>query len=234
METRVPLSPRSWDKRGYLILVNSNKRAFSQKMGNIKEVARSALAQARLWAFKVIDPWMRIREIYVDRVEAIHHFSSHSDFSLYGIGWEQTIQGFGSDYHKAALKVYKGSIPADVRSKREVMNSFKFALCFENCAFPGYVTEKIFDCFLAGCIPVYFGAPDIADFVPSETFVDYRRIENYSNLDQFLCGMTESEAGHYLEAAQDFLASPAFEKYTVDFFVNDVLNVIEQEFKSEG
>jgi hypothetical protein len=223
METRVPMIPQSWDKRGYLILVNSNKRAFYQKRANIKEIA-----------LKAIDPWMRVREIYVDRIEAIHYFSSHSDFGLYGIGWEQPIQGFGADYHKAALKVYKGSIPADVRCKREVMNSFKFALCFENCAFPGYVTEKIFDCFLAGCIPVYLGAPDITDFVPPQTFVDYRKFENYSDLDRFLRGMTESEARHYLEAAQDFLASLVFDKFTVDYFVNDILNVLEQKFNSKG
>ena len=79
------------------------------------------ISQARFWAFQVIDPWMRIREIYVDRIEAIHHFSSHSDFSLYGMVWDQPIQGFGYDYHKAALKVYKGSIPSDVRSKERLL-----------------------------------------------------------------------------------------------------------------
>ena len=133
METREPLTSQPWDKRDYLILINSNKRAVFQKWGNLKSVARSVFSQSYFLALKAIDPWMRIREIYKDRIEAIYYFSNHSDFSLYGIGWEQPIQGFGSDYHKAALKVYKGSIPADVRRKREVMNRFKFALCFENC-----------------------------------------------------------------------------------------------------
>jgi hypothetical protein len=230
METRAPLAPQSWDKRDYLILINSNKRAVFQKWGNLKSVARSVLSQSYFLALKAIDPWMRIREIYIDRIEAIHHFSSQSDFSLYGIGWDQPIQGFGSDYHKAALKVYKGSIPADVRRKREVMNRFKFALCFENCAFSGYVTEKIFDCLLAGCIPVYFGAPDIADFVPAQAFIDYRQFKNYSDLDCFLRGMTEPEARGYLDVAREFLAGSEFDKFTVDYFVNDILNVLECEF----
>ena len=234
VETRVSLTPQSWDKRDYLIMVNSNKRAVFKKMGNIKEIARSTFSQVYFIALKIIDPWMRIREIYADRIEAIYHFSSHSDFSLYGIGWEHPIQGFGSDYHKAALKVYKGSIPSDVRRKREVMNLFKFALCYENCAFPGYVTEKIFDCFLAGCIPVYFGAPDITDFVPPQAFVDYRQFGNYADLDQFLREMTESNARIYLDAAREFLASSAFDKFTVDYFVNDILSVMEQEFDGES
>ena len=232
METRVPLTPQPWDKRCYLILVNGNKRAFFQKRGNIKEIARSMLSQAYFIALKAIDPWMRIREIYVDRIEAIRYFSRYSDFGLYGLGWDQPIRGFGYDYHKAALKVYKGSIPSDVRCKREVMNGFKFSLCFENCAFPGYVTEKIFDCFLAGCIPVYFGAPDIADFVPSSTFIDYRRFGNHADMDGFMRGMTEIQGRIYLDAARKFLAGPAFDKLTVDYFVNDVLNVMEQEFDS--
>jgi hypothetical protein len=230
METREPLTSQPWDKRDYLILINSNKRAVFQKWDNLKSVTRSLFSQSYFLALKTIDPWMRIREIYTDRIEAIYHFSSHSDFSLYGMGWEQPIQGFGSDCHKAALKVYKGSIPADVRRKREVMNRFKFALCFENCAFPGYVTEKIFDCFLAGCIPVYLGAPDISDFVPSATFIDYRRFGNYADLNGFMRGMTELKALKYLEAAREFLASSAFDKFTVDYFVKEILDLFEQEF----
>ena len=96
------------------------------------------------------------------------------------------------------------------------------------------MTEKIFDCLLSGCIPVYFGAPDIADFVPPQTFVDYRQFGNYSDLDRFLRGMTESESHHYLDAAQNFIASPAFDKFTVDYFIDDVLNVMEQEFNRIG
>jgi hypothetical protein len=44
----------------------------------------------------------------------------------------------------------------------------------------------------------------------------------------------ELEALKYLEAAREFLASPAFDKFTVDYFVNDILSVMEQEFDSQG
>jgi hypothetical protein len=232
METRTPLPLQSWDKRQYLILVNSNKRSVNRTFGNLREIAHSVLSQIRSWYLQAVDPWMRIREIYKDRIEAIYYFSNCIDFHLYGIGWDQPIQGFGPDYHQVALKVYKGIIPADLQRKREVMSDFKFAICFENCAFPGYVTEKIFDCFLAGCIPVYFGAPDIADFVPPQAFVDYRRFKDYAELDRFLRGMTKVQARGYLDAALEFLDSSAFNKFTVDYFVNDILNVMEQEFET--
>jgi hypothetical protein len=231
IESRMQLPQQPWDKRNYLILVNSNKRSVYRNFNNFREIIYSILSQARSWHLRTIDPWMRIREIYADRIKAIRHFSGHSDFSLYGMGWNRPIQGFSYDYHKAALKVYKGSIPSDVQSKRKVMNGFKFALCFENCVFPGYVTEKIFDCFLAGSIPVYFGAPDITDFIPRETFVDFRRFTNYLELDRFLRAMSVREGQTYIEAARDFLGTSEFNKFTVDYFVNEILNIIEDEFE---
>ena len=47
---------------------------------------------------------------------------------------------------------------ADIRtSKIEWLKQYKFNICFENASYPGYLTEKIFDAFEAGCIPIYWG-----------------------------------------------------------------------------
>ena len=234
MESCIPQKSVIWNNRKYIVIVNSNKRATFNKWNNFRNIVHSTLSQIYFLILKTTDPWMRIREIYVDRIKAIYYFSSSPDFCLYGYGWDLPIPGFGKAYQLAAKKSYKGVIPSDVRSKREVMSGFKFALCFENCIFPGYITEKIFDCFLASCIPVYFGAPDIADIIPPETFVDFRKFENYSELDRYLREMTESEACRYLNAAHEFLASPAFEKFTVDYLVNDILNVIDKEIDTNS
>ena len=42
-----------------------------------------------------------------------------------------------------------------------VLCFFKFVICCENSKTKGYVTEKIFNIFLANSIPIYDGAPDI-------------------------------------------------------------------------
>ena len=104
-------------------------------------------------------------------------------------------------------------------------------LCFENCDFLGYVTEKVFDCFLSGCVPIYLGAPDITDFIPKESIIDFREFGNYVELERFLREMSEVDFQKYIGAARDFLASSEFNKYTVDYFVNEILNVIGQEFE---
>jgi len=63
-------------------------------------------------------------------------------------------------------------------TKLEVLGRYRFNLAFENCIDRDYVTEKWFDCLLAGCVPVYAGAPNIADFAPSpESYVDARAFD---------------------------------------------------------
>jgi hypothetical protein len=228
-ESRIPNKLSEWESRNFLIMINSNKRAAFNKWDSFMNITHSTISQLYFLMLKSLDPWMRIREIYVDRIKAMYYFSAFGDFSLYGYGWQSPIQGFGKSYHLAAKKSYKGVISSDIRDKRKVMSDFKYALCFENCVFPGYITEKIFDSFLAGCIPVYYGAPDITDFVPAETFIDFRRFKNYSDLEKYLRGLSQSEAGSYINAAHEFITGPGFDKFTVDYLVNDFLNNIEQE-----
>jgi len=44
-----------------------------------------------------------------------------------------------------------------VKDKYEVFSQYQFAVCFENSLYPGYVTEKLFDAWGAGCIPLWWG-----------------------------------------------------------------------------
>ncbi len=39
-----------------------------------------------------------------------------------------------------------------------------------------YVTEKLYDAFVAGCVPLYLGAPNIANLLPDpDAIIDYRQ-----------------------------------------------------------
>lgn len=52
---------------------------------------------------------------------------------------------------------WKNNIGKIVHNKIEWLKDYKFNLCYENSSYPGYLTEKIFDAFAAGCIPIYWG-----------------------------------------------------------------------------
>lgn len=52
-------------------------------------------------------------------------------------------------------------------------NKYKFIICFENSKTPGYITEKIFNVFLAKSIPIYDGATNINSFVNPRSFLQF-------------------------------------------------------------
>ena len=48
---------------------------------------------------------------------------------------------------------------------------YRYCIAVENHSEPNYWTEKIADCFLAWTMPIYFGATNIAEYFPAESFV---------------------------------------------------------------
>ncbi|ANV97382.1 hypothetical protein BBW65_00455 [Helicobacter enhydrae] len=58
-----------------------------------------------------------------------------------------------------------------IPTKLEALQDYRYSIAIENSSTPFYFTEKITDCFLAGCMPFYYGAENIADFFPKESFV---------------------------------------------------------------
>jgi len=52
-------------------------------------------------------------------------------------------------------------------------SQYKFIICFENSKTDGYITEKIFNVFLSGSIPIYDGAPNVLDYINKDSFIQY-------------------------------------------------------------
>lgn len=45
------------------------------------------------------------------------------------------------------------------------ISGYKFMICFENSSVYNYCTEKILNAYLCGTIPIYWGCPNISDFI---------------------------------------------------------------------
>jgi hypothetical protein len=148
-------------------------------------------------------------ELYSERIRAIFYFNHFPDqFDLWGKGWDEY-----------KLQVYRG-VASD---KIQTLANYKFSICYENTSDKeGYITEKIFDCFKAGVIPVYLGAPNIEKIVPTNCFIDKRRFKTYQALQEFLLNMTEAEFNCYLSHIKVFLDGRIAEEFTQDAFVTKV------------
>lgn len=56
---------------------------------------------------------------------------------------------------------------AAMKAKLEWLPNYKFNICFENSSYPGYATEKLYEAYIGGTIPIYWGSPTIeVDFNP--------------------------------------------------------------------
>ena len=113
------------------------------------------------------------------------------------------------------------------------MKKYKFAVCYENCqGFPGYITEKIFDCFFAGTVPIYWGAPNIKDHIPAGAFIDKREFENYNQLYQYIKNMPDDEYNNYLINIKNFLQGNKFYQFGPEYFANIIIREIIDLSKS--
>lgn len=151
-------------------------------------------------------------ELYSKRKEAISFFEDQEPgvFDLYGYGWE-----------KENLKNYKGcSI-----DKIETLSRYRFSICYENIhSIRGYITEKIFDCFEAGCVPIYWGASDIEIYIPKECFIDKRRFSSYEKLLEHLQNITEEELESHLRAISSFLKSKKAQRFSPESFIKLIVD----------
>ena len=55
--------------------------------------------------------------------------------------------------------------------KWDILSKYKYHICIENCSEDYYWTEKISDCFLAGCFPFYYGCKNFKDYFPEKSFM---------------------------------------------------------------
>lgn len=214
----------NWETKKLLVLVASNKHFnIDFKIPNfdkwiyylywLREILLRVLSKSRRDAKKV--------ELLSLRREYVKYFSAINCLDIFGNGWEE--------YFKLNnLPVV--SIKGKCEDKIEAISSYKFALCFENVRYDGYVTEKVLDCFIAGVIPIYLGADNITEFIPKDAFIDARNFKSFKDLEIFITNLSERDASVYLKAADMFLKkdpSFSFEAFSDKIFNYFISNYVK-------
>lgn len=191
---------------------------------------------ARNKDLNIIDP----RNLVPLRQEIIRWYETHAsgDFYLYGRGWDrpfaisgrwgklcgqlQKITSLIPLFHKP-LKTWRGT----VKNKIHLLHEAKFCIAHENCRdLPGYITEKIFHCFRAGCVPIYIGPREIHEIIPPECFIDGREFKTPQEMDTFLRSIDKDTYQKYQDAIRRFLLSNQAKPFSEDYFVEKIVNTI--------
>jgi hypothetical protein len=94
----------------------------------------------------------------------------HSDRADYAA---QLLRYMRIDSYGRLLHTRDISVPdTGEAARRETLRRYRFAFAFENSIATDYVTEKLFEPLLLGAVPVYRGAPNVAEFAPPHSFID--------------------------------------------------------------
>ena len=54
---------------------------------------------------------------------------------------------------------------------RDFISNYKFMICFENVSKPNYFTEKLINAYYSKTIPIYWGCPNIADYINMDSIL---------------------------------------------------------------
>jgi alpha(1,3/1,4) fucosyltransferase len=187
--------------------------------------------------------WHPKNDLYSERIKTIRWFEHNApnDFALYGKKWDMSGRlptRLGGLIHSLEKRLpfkycpfisWKGVIP----NKQDILIRSRFSIAYENIkGLKGYISEKIFDAFVAGNVPVYWGAEDIDNHIPNECFIDRRSFANHEDLYQFIKCMPEKQYLDYQRNIKRFIENET-EKFSCKKFAEIIVFKIVQTINKQ-
>lgn len=215
----------AWSSRSFMVMVAANKY---WKPG--RSTIRHVLAGIRdivVGRISYITTETKELQLHDRRLELLEYFGQQQDFDLFGMHWGN-LKNLPKIWINRLEPVLKKLSPSICQDKHATISRYKFCICLENMSYPGYITEKIIDCFHAGVIPIYLGAPDVSEFIPRTSFIDLREYADLDELHRYLKGITEVSAIKIISAGRDFLSSKAGAEYSYEVFAKNVLHMVKR------
>lgn len=213
---RAKLRRLDWTNRNYMSA--SNETPNSKRINRVALIAGAHFRRAAA------------NNGYGIRLAAINGRGLHGPLKLFGRGWGRVQARSPMRSAWWALKLRRHAVEVGApENKTEIYGSYDFAFCAENMRMSGYITEKIFDALFCGCIPIYWGAPDVKNFIPVDCFVDMEDFDDPNMAIDHCIAMTAEERATYRWAIKSFLASPSFAR-----FDGGLHATIEQFYQDQG
>jgi hypothetical protein len=105
-----------------------------------------------------------------------------------------------------------------VAAKMKFLNDYKFNLCFENSSYAGYATEKLYEAYMGGTVPIYWGSTTIdCDFNP-RAFLNWH---DYQDDDAFFNAIIEVDQNP--ELYEEMYLEPLFNNWIEPY--NKYMNI---------
>lgn len=222
---------KPWEKRKPCVLLNSNYyRGFKAGSRPWTFLVKNYNYKKAGWSFS----WgtvIRFEKgfLYNMRRSFVRFCSSkYPEFlDVFGKGWEKHTHSwyyrlFPDKPTDKAVAPFKGD-------KLELFNNYRFVFAIENFRGNiGYISEKLFDAFYGGTVPIYLGDENITKYIPDECFIDLRAFKSFESLVNYCQTMTKEEWQDYRDAITSFLNSEKAQQFYPGYFANQTYSLLEK------
>jgi hypothetical protein len=211
------LHSNDWKNRKDIVILNTNRYIGikAEKTPFHYMNAMYSMKRDDGWQFSikdVVDYYTNF--LYEERRKLVRCAEKYFPGSLdiYGDGWNGRRGGW---YYR----LFPDPKPAMskglyIGEKIELFQNYRYVVAFEN--FRGkiaYFSEKMFDAFYGGSVPIYLGDENVTSYVPKECFVDARDFKNYEALLRFVVNSDERIWNGYRTHIDRYLTTDAYKYF---------------------
>ena len=123
---------------------------------------------------------------------------------------------------------YKNNV-GYVKDKIKFFSSYKFSIAMENSEGDGYLSEKIFDSFISGTIPIYYGDYMVDEYINPKSFILIRGKKDMFEKIELIKKIDNNDKLYENLLKEDILFDNNFRNRIISEKINFLHNIFEQE-----
>ena len=109
------------------------------------------------------------------------------------------------------------------KGKLDGLLPYRYSIAIENTMHDDYFTEKVMDCWLAGTVPIYYGALNLEEYFPKDSFIRLNHLDYEDFAKRVKAGEFSSEAFERRRAAVVQAREIVIEKFSMHALVASTL-----------
>ncbi len=193
---------------------------------------------------------LKRNQFYSKRLKLMKFLARKNFIDLYGNDWNKLGGNFLTNLLESVLwslkwvnlrrlkdffitlpiRGFLKNVPTSL-DKYETMSQYKYAICFESMGIQGFISEKIFECFFCGTVPIYLGDPKVTDRIPDNTFIDPRKFKDNDHLYHYVKNLSEEDYLEYRNNIKQFLLSDNYYPFSKEYFAEHFYNIILEDIQ---
>ena len=138
------------------------------------------------------------------------------------LSWFIKFRIFNYFFFNKNLRIYRGV----VKDKVKTASFFKYEFCCENAKNNGRLSERIFQSFFSGTVPIYIGDKTVKKYIPKNCYIDFWKFQNIDDCYKYIVNISDKKYKIYLKNISAFLRSDKYYQHTVDWNVENLINSI--------